>query len=1088
MHNRVMTCPRCKAEAPEGARFCPSCGGSLSSTGTREERKVVSVLFVDQVGSTARADGADPEDVRDRNRLFYEEMRSRIARHGGVVEKYAGDAIMAVFGAPLARADDAERAVRTGLSLLAGIEELNGRHPDLEIQVRIGICTGPAVVEIDPAPDSALATGDVVNTAARLQASAPVGGVIVDVETHRITRDAFSYERVVPIQAKGKRDPVEAWIVGRALLQPAARPESRTPLIGRDRELLLIEGLWERSAHARRPHLISILGPPGIGKSRLAREATTRLEGAGARAVWGRSLPYDEQTPYHAAGQMIRHLAAIFEDDPSHVAREKLSTLIDSLLPAEEAPDVTRYLSLLLGLGLDDAASHAVHLQFAMRRLIERLSEDQPLLLVFDDMHWADDALIELIEYLSSHVREHPVVLMVLARPEFFEGRAGWGGGLLASTTLPLEPLTAQEASEVVFKILAEAHGETVSKLVATAEGNPLFIEELVASHSEIDSGEALPATIRAVIAGRIDALPPDARSALLHASVIGRTFWRQILGEIGTPADIDAALEALELRGFIRRHPVSNVRGDVEFAFKHDLVRDVSYETIPRATRFDLHAATARALEGRVSDASEVAWILAYHWREAGDAPRALGYLFEAADRARDALALADMNELYERALALASSEQERLNVELRRGLALVRLDEHAAADDVLGNVIPHLDGDDEVEGLVAHGRASLWTEKSEQALALSQRALELSESRGPRELIAPAMALLSSVYGARGAPGDLERAKELGDKALQIWIPGTRANELAEAYHMHGNTYYWVGEYETAAVLSRQSRETAGMRPTSAEFRLRGGGLEGLALAGLGRYEEAIKVGEDGIAIALELGQMPIVVKNYSTLPLREIFAFDEARTRSQEVIDALGGPSDFNMPWMNAHADLLVTNVLSGELGSAEKQFPRVWEDAEQSRAWEHWLITGRLAAARAELELELGRLDDAVVWAERALELATSAGRKKYATIARTLLGRALTAQGTTEGARPHLRAAVETADALGSPLLRWQARAALASTLEGASSADDPERLLSETVEIIRGLVLALTPEHAVSYCAAPAVSRVLDRAGVIIER
>ena len=1082
-----MKCPRCGADAPDGARFCPACGESLFSAHQREERKSVSILFVDQVGSTARADGADPEDVRDRNSAYYEETRVRIERHGGLVEKYVGDAVMAVFGAPLARTDDAERAVRAGLSVLEGIEVINTRDPDLKLQVRVGICTGLAVVNIDPPPGAPLATGDVVNVAARLQSAAPVGRVAVGNETYQLTKNAFRYDVLEPIVAKGKREPIVAWAVDTALTEPSARPSSGTPLIGRDREMQLIRTLWERAANAQRPHVISILGSAGIGKSRLAKEISESLAREGARVLWGRSLPYDEQTPYHAAGQIVRQVAGIFDNDSPADARDKLTALVDALLEQDE--DIARYLSLLLGLGVDNAASDGQHLRFGMRRLFERLAVDQPLLLVFDDMHWADEALIELVDYLTTHLRESRIVLMVLARPEFLDGRKAWGGGLQASTSILLEPLTTEEASEVVSTLLAGAHEETVAKLVSTAEGNPLFIEELVASQAETETTETLPATVRAVIAARIDALPSNARATLLHASVMGRTFWRDILRETGAPDDLDETLEALELRGFVRRHPASHVRGDVEFAFKHDLVRDVSYETLPRATRHELHGATARALEGRVGDTSEVAWLLAYHWREAGEASRALGFLLEAADRARDALALADMNDLYARALDLATTDDERNTIKLRRGLALARLDPYddstAAA---LAEALPALDGDDEVEALVAHARASLWTEHTEDAISGSARALELAQIRGPEDLIAPAMALLGSAYASRGQPGDLNRAMELGDKALEIWIPGTRPHELAEAYHMHGNDFYWAGDYEAAVRLSHLSNQTAGMRPTSSEFRLRGAGLAGTALAGLGRYEEAIKVGNDAIAIAFEIGAVPITTRNYSTLALREIFALEEARRRSLEVLDVVGGPASFNMPRINARADLLQSTLLMGDLSQAESDWPDVWKEAQQNEgAWEHWLVSGRLAAAKAEIELDLGRTDESITWAERAVEMAETRGRRKYATIARTTLGRALVASGRAESAIPHLRNAVETADALGSPLLRWQSREALAKAVGHAPAEGDRDSTRNEAVEIVREIVASLSPEHAAGYLAARPVAELLSQAGVRIE-
>ena len=246
---------------------------------------------MDVVGSTARADGADPEDVRERNQLYYRETRERIERYGGVVEKYIGDAVMAVFGAPLARSDDAERAVRAALSALEGIRDLNERHAGLDLEIRAAVCSGEAMVAINAAPGEALATGDVVNTAARLQSAAPSGRAVVGENTYRLTRHAFSFEELPPIDAKGKRDAVAAWLVGEPLVSPANRPTSRTPLVGRDREVLIVRTVWDRAVNGSRPHLVTVLGPAGIGKSRLALEVATDVEAQGGRVLWGRSLP-----------------------------------------------------------------------------------------------------------------------------------------------------------------------------------------------------------------------------------------------------------------------------------------------------------------------------------------------------------------------------------------------------------------------------------------------------------------------------------------------------------------------------------------------------------------------------------------------------------------------------------------------------------------------------------------------------------------------------------------------------------------------------------------------------------------------------
>jgi len=1077
-----MVCPRCGTVAPEGARFCASCGNELATGAPREERKLVSILFVDIVGSTAHADGADPEDVRDRNQLYYDEVRGRIEQYGGTLEKYIGDAVMAVFGAPLARSDDAERAVRASLSILDGIRELNDRQPGIALDVRAGVTTGEAIVAVDAAPEDALATGDVVNTAARLQTAAPPGHVIVDAQSYHLTRHAFAFEAVSPIEAKGKREPVEAWLVGKALGAPAGRPTSETPLVGRDHELSLIASLWDRAVTSDHPHLVTMFGPAGIGKSRLAHEVAEEVRVKGGRQLWGRSLPYEEQGPFRAAAEMVRAAAGIFEAEPVADARGKLATLAGSLFPEPDVAEETRYLSLLLGLGLDEPPDEQVYLLFAMRRLIEHVSEREPLLLVFEDLHWADDALLDLIDYLVAHVRDHRVVFLALARPEFLERRPTWGAGMIGHTTLPLEPLTPGETAQVVGALLPAPDAGAVGRVVATAGGNPLFIEELAAALEDDPNADELPATVRAAIAARIDALSPLARAALLNASVIGATFWRGVVEGLGGIEDIDQALDALEARGLVHRRGASRVEGDTEYAFKHILIRDTAYGTLPRARRRELHAAAAAFIEGATGGSSELAWLLAHHWREAGEPERAIGYLLAAAARARDALAIEETYDLFSRALDLAQTDEERRRIGLERGLALELLEDYARADRKLAEVIPELEGVDEIEAILARGHSTLWTEQTEETMTIAARAVELVAERDARELEGPALALLAQSHAMRGEEGDLDHALAFGDRALDAWIPGTRLSDLAEQYHMQANVYYWTGGYAHALELARLANETGGLEPHSAEFLLRGAGLRGLVLAEMGRYEEAIEAGEAAIATAGRLGRKDSVVLNYSTMPLREIFAVDEALRRSETVVDRLG-PSDFNMPWMNARADLIGAHLLDGALGLVEREWPSAWDDALAVSAWEHWLITGRLAAYRAEWELQAGQFDDAVTWARRAMDAARGVHRRKYEAIALTVLGRVLTAQGQGEAAATELRTAVEIADALGSPLLRWQARAALAGARSLGSNGGDPDGPLQEAATIVREVEASLSPERARVYVGAPQVAEVLRAAG-----
>ncbi|MEO8477358.1 MAG: adenylate/guanylate cyclase domain-containing protein [Actinomycetota bacterium] len=1073
-----MACRRCGSEVPEGARFCPTCGAEQADSVPQEERKVVSILFVDIVGSTAHADGADPEDVRERNQVYYHEMRERIERYGGGVEKYIGDAVMAVFGAPLARSDDAERSVRAALSALQGVRELNERHIGLDLEIRAAVCSGEAMVAINAAPGDALATGDVVNTASRLQSAAPIGRVVVGEDTYQLTKHAFTFEKLAPVVAKGKRDTVAAWLVGEPLVSSANRPTSRTPLVGRDREVSIVRTVWERAMNASRPHLVTALGPAGIGKTRLALEVAAEIEAQGGRALWGRSLPYEEQSPYRAAGQILRLAAGIYENDSADTAREKLAILVRSLCPDPEAPETTRYLSLLLGLGLDEPASEVVHLQFAMRRFVEVLSQREPLLLVFEDIHWADDAMLDLIDYLVTHVHDHRILFLALARPEFLEARPNWGAGMAGTMMLPLEPLTRIEASEVIGSLLSAANAITVERVVATAGGNPLFIEELAASLADDPASQELPGTVRAAISARIDALPTESRSTLLSASVIGQTFWRGVLADVGETPDVDGALEALEARGLVQRRSTSQVEGDVEFGFKHVLIRDTAYGTLPRAARRKMHAAIAAHLERSVSDSTEIGWILAHHWREAGEPVKAIVYLLRAAERTADALAVEETWDLYTRALDLAGPDDERRAIRLKRGLAMAKLENFSRAKGELEELVADLDGSELIEALIAEGHSTLWTEDSEKTMEIATRAVELAESANDAELLPPAQSLLSSAYGMRGDAGDLERADELGVRAFAAWVPGTRREWLAEHHHMQANHRYWMGRYDGALEQSQLAKESAGGEPHSAEFLLRGAGMQGLAFAGLGRYEEAISAVETAISIARSIGRPIAVVTNYSTMPLRDIFAAEEAHTRSSAIADSLG-PSDFNMPWINARADVIAADMMLGELGRVEATFPQAWEDAVNSLAWERWLVSGRLASVRAELALAMKQPEDAITWARRAQEMARGVGRKKYEVISTMTLGAALTLSGLAEDARTELRTAVAQAEALGSPLYRWQTLAALAEAVRKIEGVDAADALLAEAAAIIREVIAGLSQQHGVGYIAAPQVAAVL---------
>jgi class 3 adenylate cyclase len=681
----MTACPNCGREPPPDAAFCPSCGHTLQAPEpSHEERKLISVLFVDLVGSTAAADQADPEDVRDTLQAFHARSKQEIERFGGTVEKFIGDAVMAVFGAPVAHGDDAERAVRAGLRVIDAIEELNRERSDVSLQLRAAVNTGDAVVSVGTRPESGdpLALGDVVNTASRLQNSAPVGGLIVGEETYRATRNMIRYQALDPIQAKGKRDPVAAWLAIAPVGAPAERPATTAPLVGRARELALLDSLWDRVAAERRPHLVTLVGPTGIGKTRMAAEIRARAEAAGARILTGRCLPYG-QTSFRAFTEQVRAAAGIFESDEVEDASRKLRERISVLDSSSEADETTRLVGALIGLG-DAPTEEPLQLFFGARRIVELLADEQPTVFVFEDIHWADPPQLDLLEYLAKHVHDVPALFLSLARSELLEVRPGWGSGILSHTAIPLEPLSPIDAASIASYLLSGGGDlSSVERLVDVAEGNPLFIEELAASLLDRGPSDELPTTVRAAIASRIDALPAEPRAALLAASVVGKQFWRGVLRSFDDLDGVDEALLALEGRDLIRRERASHVQGDAEFSFKHILIREVAYSTLARAERRRRHAEVARYIEDAVAGQTRnLAWVLAHHWREAGEPERSVPYLIEAAALADEQLAFHHALELYGSALELlAEDDPRRQDLTVKRLVSFTRLS-HAVYD----------------------------------------------------------------------------------------------------------------------------------------------------------------------------------------------------------------------------------------------------------------------------------------------------------------------------------------------------------------------------------------------------------------------
>ena len=645
----------------------------------------MTVLFADLSGFTSLSERTDPEEIRSMVDGCMKEMGEVVERFGGTVDKVIGDALMAVFGAPVAHEDDSERAVRAALKIQRRASEEAALFGGL--YVRVGINTGE-VIFAPVGPDGRrefTVMGDTVNTAARLQAAAPPEGVLLGEATHAACVHAIACEAMEPIHAKGKEAPLRVWLARGITSAPADRPLSAAPFIGRDAELELLARAWARTSGELHPQLVTLVGPPGIGKTRLTREFAARVERGGGRTLHGRPLPYGEPAAYWAFGAVIREACGIFATDSADVAAHKLGERTALLLPSSEARELASNLSIFARLAEDTVDDR--HALFASaQRFLEALAREQPTLVVLKDLHWADDGLVELVEALSVRLAEVPLLLLAIARSEFLDARPNWAR-LPTNVTAQVQALTDSCAHDLVRQLLAGvADQEAVARRVdEAAGGNPLFIEELAAWLSEGAAAGVggLPANLKAIIAARVDQLPAPERQVILDASVVGDFFWLGSLEALGGNGSLAGTLQSLERRDLIRRSPSSRIAGDQELSFKHGLVREVAYATLPKATRRERHAVVARFIEHAAGDPTAYAAILAHHWREAGDVANAADYLLTAADQAGRGWASHEAVELCNQALELIpeNDKARQRRARLRRGVA-VQAEWHASVD----------------------------------------------------------------------------------------------------------------------------------------------------------------------------------------------------------------------------------------------------------------------------------------------------------------------------------------------------------------------------------------------------------------------
>jgi class 3 adenylate cyclase/tetratricopeptide (TPR) repeat protein len=644
------TCPSCGAEQPATAAFCSSCGFALREgarraadiVDERQERRIVTVLFADLAGSTALGELLDPEDVRELQSELFELINTEVERFGGTTEKFAGDAVLAVFGIPQAHEDDPERAVRAALAVRDGFDSfasrVQGRH-SAEVGLRVGINTGEVVAGREAAARGELmVSGDVVNVAARLQQHAEPGEVLVGGRTHAASARTIDYRWHANVDAKGKRDPLPTWVALRpAIEQPAATPRGvagrTSPLVGRDEELAVLRAVAARVEREGAPQLVTLFGQAGVGKSRLLSELVQGL-GAG-HVLIGRCLPYGEGITYWPLAEVAKAHAGILDNDPAETGLAKLRAAIESVVSDEHAEHALNAAAWTIGFTLPGTPVMDTDPREAVRRLeegwtryVEALGRDRIAIVAVEDVHWASSPLLDLIERLAERLTGTRVLLMCTARHELLEIRPTWGAGKQNATTLSLTPLAPDQAAALVSSLLGDVPEEVRDRVLSNAEGNPFFVEEMLNmlieqgaleqrnggwASTERLANVSIPDSVHGVIAARLDLLDAGSRDALRRCAVVGRNFWPAAVG-----VD-EQVVDSLRRTGLVSDSPDSAMGGMREFAFKHALTQDVVYSTLPRPERRELHREVAEWVREVAGDRDvEAAELAAYHYGQA--------------------------------------------------------------------------------------------------------------------------------------------------------------------------------------------------------------------------------------------------------------------------------------------------------------------------------------------------------------------------------------------------------------------------------------------------------------------------------------
>jgi class 3 adenylate cyclase/tetratricopeptide (TPR) repeat protein len=638
MIGQPVACANCGAANLPGSRFCSTCASPLEATNpAAETRKTVTVLFCDATSSTALGERLDPESMRALMTRYFDEMREVIEFHGGVVEKFIGDAVMAVFGVPVVHEDDAMRACRAALEIrerLVRLDEEVRAERGATVEWRMGINTGE-VVAGDGASGQRIVTGDAVNVAARLEGAATPGQILLGADTFSLVRGSVQAEELEALTLKGKSKPVAAWrlIAGTdsGSRQTHERPMD-APLVGRRRPLRLLDEAFREVVEDRVCHLFTVLGVAGVGKSRLIDEFVAAF-GDQAQVAAGRCLAYGHGITYWPVIEALRNGLGLAEDAPSEAAQARLGELLSGDVERERILAVIGHL-----LGLVEQAPAPTEIFWGIRRTFEAMARRRPLVLILDDIHWGEPTFLDLVDHIADWTHDAPILLIAMARPELLEKRPGWSGGKRSATTVQLEPLSAGESDELVVSLLGQAElpAEVMIQISRAAEGNPLFVEELLGKL--IDDGFlvqssggwaamgdlrelAMPPTISALMAARLDSLGREERTVIERASVEGKTFHRGAVTAMSPEAMRPMVSERLATltRMELVRPEQASFAGEEAFRFRHLLIRDAAYQALAKQTRSELHERFAEWLEQSAGDRlSEYEEILGYHYEQA--------------------------------------------------------------------------------------------------------------------------------------------------------------------------------------------------------------------------------------------------------------------------------------------------------------------------------------------------------------------------------------------------------------------------------------------------------------------------------------